>query len=118
MNFKIVEGVSLDYDEAKKAYLNGIRGVNLRKMFNIGSSQYQRLLTRFREDGIIIPRKGNVSVGKQPKYYYRNLCKGRSYWTVSRTINWKRHYFGHYKTQAEAKAKVKELEANNWEGLL
>jgi hypothetical protein len=118
MNFNIIDGDYFDYDKAKEAYLKGIRGNNLRKKFGIGRSQYVRLLKRFREDGIIIPHKGNVQINNAPKYYYNHICNGYSYWTVSRTINYKLHYFGHFKTEAEAQQRVKELEENNWEGLI
>ena len=118
MEFKIVDGTALDYESAKKAYLNGVRGNKLRKMFNIGTSQYRTLLNRFREDGITIPKKGKVDINNSPRYYHKHLCKGKTYWTVTRTVNWKKVYFGHYKTEAEAKARVKQLEKNNWEGLI
>ena len=118
MKFEIKEGKSIDYEKAKLAYLQGVRGTALRKMFGMGTSQYTRLLQRFREDGLTVPHKGNVAINKNPKYYHKNLCKGISYYTVTRTINWKRYYFGHFKTEAEAKARVMELEKNNWEGLI
>ena len=117
MEFNIVESKTLNYEEVKQAYLNGIRGNRLRKKFGIGRSQYTRLLNRFREDGIIIPKKGNVAINNTPKYYYNNICNGIPYWTVSRTINYKHHYFGHYKTEAEAQQRVKELQENNWDGV-
>lgn len=115
--FRIVEQKQADYEEMKQAYLKGVRGVNLRKMFNLGTSSYTRLLRDFRADGIIIPRKGNVkTVNHAPKYYHKHLCKGRHYWTVSRTVNYKKVYFGHYATESEAIQRVKELQENNWEG--
>ena len=117
MEFNIVDGEQIDYEEIKQAYLEGVRGRKLREMFGIGTSQYTRILVRFREDGIIVPQKGNVVVNNEPKYYQRNMCNGICYWVVSRTVNWKRHYFGRYKTEAEAQARVKELKENNWEGV-
>lgn len=79
MEFNIRDGEYLDYDSAKEAYLNGIRGDKFRELFNIGKSQYSRLLNHFRDDGIIIPRRGNVPINSPPKYYHKNFVHGIMY---------------------------------------
>lgn len=116
ITFNIVEQEGLDYEEAKTAYLNGIKGMRFRKMFGIGTSQYTRLLERFREDGIPITPIGGVYRGKPKNYYCINVQYG--YWVVCKWFNRKKHYFGMYKSEAEAKARVEELKKNNWNGLL
>ena len=116
ITFNIVEQKGLDYEEAKKAYLDGVKGMRFRKMFGIGTSQYKRLLERFREDGIPVHQRGGVYYGT-PKYYY--CTKEREdYFIVCKWINRKKHYFGFYNSEEEAKARVEELKKNNWNGLL
>ena len=118
MNFKIKEQNSIDYEEAKKAYTSGIKGNKFRKMFNLGSTAYNNILKEFRAEGIPVKNSKPPKVKREPKHYQRNLSKGISYWTVTKMINGKLHYFGHYKTKAAAQQRVQELKANNWEGLL
>lgn len=118
MNFNIVEKKESSYEDMKEAYLNGIRGKQLREMFDIGSSAYTRLLKEFREDGIIVPHRGNNKINKPIKNYYYRVINGIGYWVVSKKINYKTYYFGHYHSKAEAEERVKELKQNNWEGLL
>lgn len=121
MNFKIVEQKTINYYDAKNDYLNGIMGKELRKKYHLGDKAYASLLQRFREDGLEIEMAINNRKRqrkKRGKYYYISKQRGHIYWTVKKFINNKLYYFGNYKTEAEAKKRVMELEANNWEGLL
>ena len=119
VNCRIIEEDYVDrYEEMKEAYLSGVRGKRLREMFGIGKSAYKRLLNEFREDGIEIAHRGRVKVGSTPKHYCLATYGQYRYWVVRRTINWKVYNFGYFKSEAEAQAKVRELEANGWEGLL
>lgn len=119
VNYNVIEKDYVDnYNEMKKAYLNGVRGERFRKLFGIGRSAYKRILQDFREDGIFIAHRGKVKVGSKPKYYYFANYYGYGYWVVRRTINGERHNFGHFKSEAEAQQKVRELDSNGWEGLL
>ena len=118
MAFKIVEGKTLDYETVKEAYLSGIYGVELREMFGMGTSQYSTMLKRFREDGIHVPKHGNIRPNNLPRNYHPRKSHGRTYWIVTKTINWKKYNFGSYKTEEEAKARVQELRESNWMGLL
>ncbi len=118
-NFNIIEQKTINYDDLKKDYCNGLRFNELKKKYGVGNSQYQRLLNRFREEGITIT--GSWKKPKKyynPEYIYRVLTKGICYWTVKRTINGKQISFGTYKNRALAEQRVKELNENNWEGLL
>ena len=117
MNFKIKEQKTINYNQAKEAYQQGIKGKKLRRMFNLGTSQYMALLKDFRAEGLPVKTTSNKPK-REIKKYYKHLCKGITYWSVSKIKNGETHYFGHYKTQAEAEARVKELKENNWEGLL
>ena len=119
VNCRIIEEDYVDrYAEMKEAYLNGIRGARLREKFGMGRSAYKRLLNEFREDGVTISHRGRVKVDSKPKYYYPATYGTYRYWVVRRTINWKVYNFGYFKSEAEAQQKVRELEQNNWEGLL
>ena len=113
MQFRISEGKGINYEQAKKDYIEGLHGVKFRDKHNLGLSAYNRLLKRFREEGITI-----YNNKLDAKYYYHS--KKADVYVVCRRIgvSGKFHYFGNYKTEDEAKARVEELKANNWEGLL
>lgn len=112
MNFNIVDGTPINYEEVKQAYLNGVRGENLREMFNLGSSSYKRLLKSFREEGITVQGKDTA------RNYYKQTIHGQDYYTVYKTVKGKKIYFGHFKTEKEAKDHVEYLKKNNWGGLI
>ena len=118
LNFRVVEQETVPYETLKQAYLNGIRGKKLMEMYGMGSSQYTRLLRDFREDGIVVPRRGNTSINENTKWYSHQGFGRYTYWVVKRTINGQKYTFGRYKTEAEAQKKVEELKKNNWNGLL
>lgn len=121
IRFNIIEQDGLDYEQAKQDYLKGIKGVNLQRKHGIGISQYTRLLDRFRDDGIPVPKYKQPVSSKShynPKNYGRVLGKGKPVFQVSKTIKGKKYTFGNYKTEALAQKRVKELRASNWEGLL
>lgn len=121
IRFNIVEQNSIDYEQAKKDYINGIRGNRLRNKHQIGRSQYIRLLTRFKDDGVPVPLRRTPINEKQhynPKNYSRVLGKGNPAFQVVKTIKGKKHTFGNYKTEAEAQIRVNELRQNDWDGLL
>jgi len=77
--------------------------------------EYYEILEKM---GYSSPIRGKVKVGSKPKYYYFANYYGYGYWVVRRTINGERHNFGHFKSEAEAQQKVRELDSNGWEGLL
>ena len=114
MDFKIREQESIDYEAIKQAYLDGVRGNRLRKMFGLGTTAYVTLLKDFRNEGIEVKR-GCSSKKKESKYYHRNICKGKFYWCVTRWIDGELHYYGQYKSKAEAEKRVEELKLKNWE---
>ena len=118
MKFSIREGNSLDYEQVKTDYCNGIIGKKLQKKYGIGSSQYTSLLKRFREDGIKVNGQGSISPIKKPRFYQKQLSKGIMYFTVTRTINGIRYYGGMFHTEAEAQQSVKELNEIGWESCL
>lgn len=122
MNFNLIEQETIDYDAVKQDYINGLRSKELHRKYGIGGSQYQRLLNRFREDGVEIKGSWKKPVSEKahynPTYIHRNISRGICYWHVKRWIKGKVHYFGNYKTHALAEQRVAELESNNWEGLL
>ncbi|MBR0059629.1 MAG: hypothetical protein IJP99_10685 [Methanobrevibacter sp.] len=118
MNFKIVDGNPIDYEEVKKDYLNGIVSKALCKKHNIGTSQYLRILKRFREEGVIgkgrIYRNGVTN----PKWYRTTTSSnGTKSYEVRRMFNTKMYTFGRFKTEEEAQARVEELKSNGWDGL-
>lgn len=116
LNFNIVDGNPVDYDEVKKDYLNGIISDELCEKHGMGKSQYSRLLKQFKEEGIYITIKRNGV--KNPRWYCI-LKKGeKKTYRVQRMFNKKLYKFGTYKTEEEAKKRVEELKANGWEGLL
>ena len=103
LNFKIVEQKEVPYETLKEAYLNGLRGDRFREKFGMGTCQYTRLLRDFREDGIIIPKRGKTAINKEIRWYSHEGSANYDYYVVKRIVNGKRHIFGRFKTEAEAK---------------
>lgn len=115
MNFNITDGDTIDYEQAKQDYINGLRSKSFRKKYNIGASAYGSLLKRFREDGIEVHVRGKYKT-PTAKYYHYN--KVSNHYVVTRKVKGKSFYFGYFLTEKEAQARVEELKQNNWEGLL
>ena len=118
LNFRVVDGNSVDYDTLKEDYLNGIIGDKLCKKHGIGKTQYNTLLKRFKEEGIFIGKKFYGNGVKHPRWYRILKGKNNTYYQVRRMFNKKMYKFGTYKTEEEAIKRVEELEANGWEGLV
>ena len=113
MQFRIIESEGINYEQAKKDYMNGLHGQKFRDKYNLGTSAYVGLLKQFREDGVCI-----YNNKMDAKYYYYNK-KNDSY-DVRRRIggNGNMKHFGSYKTEIEAINRVDELNKNNWEGFI
>ena len=63
-------------------------------------------------DNKVPPQKRRV------KHYCRHMDRGRLSWVVKRTIKGVQYYGGYFKTEAEAIARVKELDEIGWESCL
>ena len=115
MNFRIVENPDPGYDleEVKKDYLNPeIPVKDIKKKYGITNGTWVTILKHWKKEGV--PLRSPRNRDKIPKYYGKN--RGRYY--VTRMIKGRNYSFGGYATEEEAQAKVKELEANSWNGLL
>ena len=115
MNFNIIENPEPEYniEEIIQDYNNyNIRVSEIQAKHGITRSTWHNtILRKLREHKVPLrdPR-----IHYKPRYYYKI---GKRY-RVQRVINGKCKYFGYYNTIEEAQAKVKELEENNWNGLL
>lgn len=63
-----------------------------------------------------LPVEFQNKLSRKPKYY--SFVKNENAFQVQKVIDGKKVYFGYYKTEEEAKARVEELKNNNWDGLL
>ena len=109
VTFNIIDGEYkvLDRETIQQEYLRGVPVYKIRGKHNLSRSDWYRILREFKSEGV--PLRGS-----NPKYYYWN---GR-YWVVCRYIKRREHRFGLYHTREEAEMRVRELESNNWDGLL
>ena len=113
MKFKVVENhqPSYDIEEVKKDYTETDLPVKeIRAKYGISQGQWLTILKHWKREGVTM-RGYN-----KPKFYrYEKRYKR---YVVNKTIKSHAYYFGSYKTEEEAKARVRELEENNWNGLL
>lgn len=63
-----------------------------------------------------LPLEYQEKLSRKPKYY--TFIKNENAFQVQRFIGGVKVYFGYYRTEDEAKARVEELKNNNWDGLL
>ena len=113
MKFKVVENHQPDYDieEVKKDYTETDTPVKeIRAKYGISQRRWVTILKHWKREGVTMREY------KKPKFYHYEKRYNR--YVVNKTINSHGYYFGSYKTEEEAKARVKELQANNWNGLL
>lgn len=118
VTFTISDGTYMDYDSAKQDYLNGIRGETLREKHNMSTNSYKKFLRDLRAEGIVTMKKGGYNRNKPPKYYTKMINHGIPYYVVKRIINKEVIYGGYFHKEEDAIARVKELEANNWDNKL
>ena len=113
MKFKVVENHQPAYDieEVKKDYTETNLSVKqIREKYGISQGQWLTILKHWKREGVTM-RGYN-----KPKFYrYEKRYKR---YVVNKTIKSHAYYFGSYRTEEEAKARVRELEENNWNGLL
>lgn len=117
MNFRIVENQSVhdtyDLNELIEDYKNMELTVKeIREKYNLTVGQWHTVLKRIKEQGVSL----RGASYRNAKYYSFN--KQYNHFRVHRVINGVHYRFGAYRTEKEAKARVDELNANNWEGLL
>ena len=121
MKFKVVENHQPDYDieEVKKDYTETDTPVKeIRAKYGISQGQWLTILKHWKREGVTMrgrnycSRKGSIFT----TYYYPHGNTGR--YVILRSIGGKSYYFGICNNEEEAKARVKELQANNWNGLL
>ena len=115
MNFRIVENPDPGYDleEVKKDYLNPeIPVKEIIRKYGITPGTWLTILKHWKTEGV--PMRSNHNRTKTPRYYYFNNRTKK--WHVNRCIRGKQYNFGSYKTEMEAKERVKGLEATKCEG--
>lgn len=115
MNFRIVENPDNDFDlEAViRDYQNlDISTKEIKEKYDITTGKYQQVIAEIKKRGI--PLRSRLP--RHCKYYHYRKYDG--YYVVKRVFRGKAYYFGYYKTEAEAQARVEELHENNWEGLV
>lgn len=115
MNFKVVENSRPDYDveEVIKDYLNTeLSTIEIKQKHKITTKKYTKILNEIKKRGL--PLRNAKHNSRKCKYY--SFIQG--YWVVKRIFNQKTYYFGKYRSEEEAKARVNELRENNWNGLL
>ena len=115
MKFNIIEKPDPTYnpDEVLIDYQNpDITVKEIKAKYGITNGKWLTLLKHWKRDGVKLRSPRNRD--RVPKYYTKN--RGRYY--VTRMIHCRNYSFGGFATEEEAQARVKELEANNWEGLL
>ena len=113
MKFRIIEKPEPTYDieEVLKDYTETDLPVKeIREKYGISQGQWLTILKHWKREGVTM-RGYN-----KPKFYrYEKRYKR---YVVNKTIKSHAYYFGSYRTEEEAKARVRELEENNWNGLL
>ena len=121
MEFKVVENHQPNYDieEVKKDYTETNLSVKqIREKYGISRGQWHTIRKHWKREGVPMrgrnycSRKGSIFT----TYYYPHGDTGR--YVILRSIGGKSYYFGICKNEEEAKARVKELKENNWNGLL
>lgn len=114
IKFHIIENSEPDYnlEEVIKDYLNTeLSTTEIKQKHKITTRKYTKILNEIKKRGL--PLRNTKHNSLNCKYYYFN----KGYWFVKRVFNQKTYYFGTYKSEEEAKARVKELRENNWNGL-
>lgn len=107
MKFTIRDGDYIDYEAAKKDYVNGLIGEKLQKKYGISSKAYGTLLKDFEADGVKTNRRPKQKIYKKPTYVYYD--KRTKYYKVERTRRGVRDYQGCFKNKKDAEQKVREL---------
>lgn len=111
VNFNLIEGdynPNFPYDTVKKEYRDGLPVKEIRKKHGLNNGQWSRFLKELKSEGF--PLRGD-----NPRFYIHD--KTRRMYKVERVINGKRVFFGYFKTEEEAQARVKQLKENNWEDI-
>ena len=119
LNFNIIDGVDVhktyDFEELKKDYLDMNNSVNdIMEKYGFSSGQWVNARKRLEDAGV--PLRGtHTKQMRTAKHYIYDRRRNR--YKVCRNIGGKHYYFGVYKTEEEAKARVQELRDKGWDGL-
>ena len=111
VNFRIVNGKELPYEDIKNDYVNGLKGKPLRDKYGITTTKYSKLLKRMEEDGVKTRRKKDKTY-RTPTYIH--YSRTQNIFKVERFIEGKRVYGGSFKRRIDAELRVKELNENGW----
>lgn len=118
MNFNINENPDYnltDYESIKKDYISSDLTVKeIQTKYSLEKRDWNEFLRQIKSENI--PVRDGSTWYKQVKNYCYNIKSKK--WEVYKYINYKRYFFGGYKTEKEAQNRVEELKRNNWEGLL
>lgn len=112
VNYRIVEGDYSKYDEFVRLYNDYSLDV-LEIKRQIGNNIYSKLRKEALENGDIKPRPFNLRRNIRYKYYHYD--KNRGQYRVRKVKNGKYMSFGFYDTEEEAKKKVEQLLAVDWD---
>ena len=119
-NFRIVENPTPDYedkfDEFLKLYNAGKHKVeNIKVILDWEQSTYNRAYKHAKSEGLLnksnLPFEMPEKQKNEPKYY----CKQKNRYVISKMINNKRHYFGFYSTEVEARLAVSYFKECGWD---
>lgn len=114
VNFRIVENDYGDreseFQEWVRLYNTGMLVKDINQKLKLSAYMYKKYRSRALQEGLIKDRRKEY----QPRYYYKNN-KGK-YMVRRKNQEGKIIYYGTYKTEKEAKARVDELKKNNWGG--
>lgn len=116
IRFRIIENPEPDYniEEVIKEYLDTeLTTQEIKKKHSLTTGKYSQVLMEVKRRGL--PLRSSWHHQSKCKYYY---YKGDGYYAVKRVFKGKAYYFGYFKTEEEAKERVKELWDNGWDGFL
>ena len=112
VNYRIIEGDYSKYDEFVRLYNDySLDVLEIKKQ--IGNNIYSKLRKEALEKGDIKPRPFNLR--RNVKYKYYHYDKDRKQYRVRKVKNGKYMSFGFYDTEEEAKEKVEQLLAVDWD---
>ena len=114
VNFKVIENDYIDreseFQEWVRLYNSEMLVKDINKKLNVSPYMYKKYRKRALQEGLIKDRRKEY----KPKYYYKSNTG--TYKVHHRNSEGKIIYYGTYKTQKEAEARVDELIKNNWGG--
>lgn len=124
MNFNIVDGDN-GYRELLPVFSElyndkQIRVATIKEQLGLCQNDYRKLRRDAIEEGLILPRTKPYNTKKptyktNPRYVYKSIKKGIVYFTVTRTINGKRIFYGNFKDIRQADRMVELLKENDWD---